>query len=194
MSTGSPETRATILDATWKLIINSRTTSFSLSDVAKAAGVSRQTVYLHFGNRAGLLLALTAHVDGELDIDGKLDATIEASSPISRARRFISLTTRFSRETHELALVMERERDRDPEVNNAFEVRTQRRLSLLRDIFFHLELDGMLQDGWTIDTAADVIWALGSPSTYDLLVTQRQWPPEDFERYALRVFNDMLND
>lgn len=194
VSTGSPETRTLILESTWKLVVDSRTTSFSLNDVARAAGVSRQAVYLHFGSRAGLLLALTKHVDDSLDIDGKLDATIDASSPVSRARRFISLTTRFAGETHEIALVMERERDRDPEVAAAFEERTQRRLELLKDIFFHLELDGMLNPDWTIDRAADGIWAFSSPSMYELLVTHRAWPPEDFERYVLRMFTGMLAD
>ncbi|MEZ4462425.1 MAG: TetR family transcriptional regulator [bacterium] len=194
MSTGLPETRQSILDATWKLVADSRTASFSLSDVAKAAGVSRQAVYLHFGSRAGLLLALAQFVEDKLDIDGKLDATIEASSPLSRARRFISLTTRFAGETHEVALVLERERDRDPEVAAAFEERTQRRLALLQDIFFHLELDGMLSPLWTVDQAADAIWAFGSPTVYELLVVARKWPPAEFERYVLATFNMMLVD
>jgi len=183
-----------ILESAWKLVVDSQTTSFSLNDVARAAGVSRQAVYLHFGSRAGLLLALTQHVDDSLDIDGKLDATIDASSPVSRARRFISLTTRFAGETHEIALVMERERDRDPEVAAAFDERTQRRLTLLTDIFFHLEFDGMLNPDWTVERAADGIWAFSSPSMYELLVKHRCWPPEDFERYVLRIFTGMLAD
>ena len=194
MSTGLPETRQSILDATWKLVVESRTASFSLSDVAKAAGVSRQAVYLHFGSRAGLLLALAQYVEDKLDIDGKLDATIEASSPLSRARRFISLTTRFAGETHEVALVMERERDRDPEVAAAFEERTQRRLALLQDIFFHLELDGTLSPAWSVDHAADAIWACGSPTVYELMVVARKWSPAEFERYVLATFQMMLVD
>lgn len=193
MSNGSPETRVSILDATWNLIVTSKTASFSLNEVAKAAGVSRQAVYLHFGSRAGLLLALTDHVDERLDIDGRLDATIDASSPLSRARRFISLTTRFAGETHEIALVLEREKDRDPEVAAAVVKRSQRRLHLLQDIFFHLELDGMLSPAWSVDHAADAICALGSPFLYDMLVTSRGWSPEQYERYVLAQFQSMLD-
>lgn len=35
----------------------------TLADIASAAGVSRQTLYLHFGNRAGLLAAVARHLD-----------------------------------------------------------------------------------------------------------------------------------
>lgn len=193
VSSGSPETRVSILDATWNLIVASKSTSFSLNDVARAAGVSRQAVYLHFGSRAGLLLALTQHVDEKLDIDGRLDATIDASTPISRARRFISVTTRLSGQLHEVALVMEREKERDPEVAAAVQQRMQRRIGLLEDIFFHLELEGMLQPGWSVNRAADAIHALGSPFLYDMLVTARGWKPEEFEHYVLQQFQAMLD-
>ncbi|MFN2487225.1 MAG: TetR/AcrR family transcriptional regulator, partial [Acidimicrobiia bacterium] len=60
-SYGDPETRRRILQATWKLI-EELGPSIRLIDAADRAGVSRQAVYLHFGDRAGLLLALVQHI------------------------------------------------------------------------------------------------------------------------------------
>ena len=34
-----------------------------MKDIAAAAGVSRQLVYFHYGNRAGLLTAMARHRD-----------------------------------------------------------------------------------------------------------------------------------
>jgi AcrR family transcriptional regulator len=38
-----------------------------MSDIAKAAGLSRQAVYLHFPNRAELLISATKHLDEKVD-------------------------------------------------------------------------------------------------------------------------------
>jgi AcrR family transcriptional regulator len=46
--------RDMVLDAMHDLLLNSDWSSITLSDVAKAAGVSRQTIYNEFGSRQGL--------------------------------------------------------------------------------------------------------------------------------------------
>src|ERR671916_1662935 len=57
------ETRTRILEATWRLMEERNGQGVRVSDVAGAAGVSRQAVYDHFGSRAKLLVAATHHVD-----------------------------------------------------------------------------------------------------------------------------------
>ncbi|MDH3426552.1 MAG: TetR/AcrR family transcriptional regulator, partial [Acidimicrobiia bacterium] len=54
---GDPSTRARILDATWELVAE-QGAGLKLSEVASRASVSRQAIYLHFGDRPGLLVAL----------------------------------------------------------------------------------------------------------------------------------------
>ena len=51
-------TRQRILDATWDLLVERGSGDVPLEEVARAAGVSRQTVYAHFGSRTDLLVAL----------------------------------------------------------------------------------------------------------------------------------------
>ena len=57
------DTRERILAATWKLMEESRDLQVRIADIAAAAGVSRQAVYLHFGNRPNLLLAAVQYRD-----------------------------------------------------------------------------------------------------------------------------------
>ena len=58
MSDGPSATHAAILDATFTLIGQVGIGKLALEDVAAEAGVSRQTVYRHFGSRDGLLSAI----------------------------------------------------------------------------------------------------------------------------------------
>ena len=48
MSSENLETREKIMRATWKLLEESGGSGVRMSDIAKAAGISRQAVYLHF--------------------------------------------------------------------------------------------------------------------------------------------------
>src|SRR3954470_4835289 len=59
----SAETREQILDAAWHRVHEHGASAISVKDIAAAAGVSRQLVYFHYGNRAGLLTAMARHRD-----------------------------------------------------------------------------------------------------------------------------------
>src|SRR3954466_115764 len=59
----SAETREQILDAAWRRVHEHGASAISVKDIAADAGVSRQLVYFHYGNRAGLLTAMARHRD-----------------------------------------------------------------------------------------------------------------------------------
>ncbi|CAN5412226.1 TetR/AcrR family transcriptional regulator [soil metagenome] len=57
VSMGTPDTRQQILDATFGALADIGLARLSLEEVASRAGVSRQTLYRHFGNRPSLIQA-----------------------------------------------------------------------------------------------------------------------------------------
>src|SRR3954468_4572230 len=59
----SAETRGQILDAAWHRVHEHGASAISVKDIAADAGVSRQLVYFHYGNPAGLLTPLARHRD-----------------------------------------------------------------------------------------------------------------------------------
>ena len=66
---GDPATRQRICEAALRLIVKRGGVDVPLADVAKAARVSRQALYLHFKDRAALFLAdrdIPAWVMGEV--------------------------------------------------------------------------------------------------------------------------------
>ena len=57
------DTRERIMETAWDLIRERGIADLTVAEIAAAAGVSRQLVYFHFANRAGLLVAMTRHQD-----------------------------------------------------------------------------------------------------------------------------------
>lgn len=62
-SSGNPQTRIMIMETTRRLIEESQGKPVRLQHIAKAAGVSRQTIYLYLGSRVGLMVATVQYVD-----------------------------------------------------------------------------------------------------------------------------------
>ena len=84
MSSDNPETRQKIMKAAWRLLEEKPGTAVRMSDIAKAAGISRQAVYLHFPTRAEMLIETARYLDEVLKVDERLAASRTAAT--GRAR------------------------------------------------------------------------------------------------------------
>jgi hypothetical protein len=51
---------------------------------------------------------------------------------------------------------------------------------------------GALRPGLTAEHARDILWTLASHATYDQLVTQRGWPPEQYQTWLADALKHML--
>jgi len=89
MSSKKNPTRTRILNATWSLLDSEGGSRVRMSDIAKAAGISRQALYLHFPNRADLLIATTRHIDEVKKIDDRLAASRTAQTGRARLSAFV---------------------------------------------------------------------------------------------------------
>src|SRR5262249_58412397 len=70
--------RDSILDGMRELLLTGDWSSITLSDVAKAAGISRQTIYNEFGSRQGLAQGYALRLADRLvdQIKGTVDANV----------------------------------------------------------------------------------------------------------------------
>ena len=66
------------------------------------------------------------------------------------------------------------------------------RLDGIRPLAAPLADHDMLAHGLTAGRAADIIWTLGSPETYHLLVTDRGWDPGDYQRWLTLTLEQTL--
>ena len=88
MSSEDLKTRERILIATVEMLEQHGGRGVRMSDIAKAAGISRQAVYLHFASRADLLVAATQYLDEVLEIDRRLAPSRAATSGVERLTYF----------------------------------------------------------------------------------------------------------
>jgi AcrR family transcriptional regulator len=180
------ETRSRILEAAWGLVGERRTTvGVTVAEIAAAAGVSRQLVYFHFENRAGLLAAMARHHDTQSGFAGRV-AACEALPPEEGIEALLRAWISYVPEILPVARALEAAEIMGEEGGAAW----RDRMDSLRDVFRaaveRLAREGALGEGWTVESAADWIWARGHLETWQHLVVERGWTPEEFEKWTIR--------
>ena len=181
MTISGMETRSRILEAAWRLVGERRTTvGVTVAEIAAAAGVSRQLVYFHFENRAGLLAAMARHHDAQSGFAGRV-AACEALPPEEGIEALLRAWIGYVPEILLVARALEAAEVMGDEGGAAW----RDRMDSLRDVFRaaveRLAREGTLGEGWTVEGAADWIWARGHLETWQHLVVERGWTPEEFE-------------
>ena len=177
MSSDSQTTRNRILIATCDLLTAG--SPARMSDIAKAAGVSRQAVYLHFDNRADLLVAAMRHNDDASGVEAALEPSRNAATGVARIDAFIVFWGDHAPRIHALANVLWDAR-KDPAARAAWD----ERMGAVRDgcaaAIQHLAQDGQLADPWDEDTATDLFWAMLSVRNWEMLTQERSWSQADY--------------
>ena len=155
-----------------------------MSDVAGAAGVSRQAVYDHFGSRADLMVATVRHGDEVLGLDGRLRRYRAATGGIERLGAIIEFWGNYVPEIHGIARALLAARETDEAVAAAWDDRMGVVYEACRDIVERLHRDGVLAPGWSLEEATDVLWTMLSIRSWESLVLERGWP---VSRYVERM-------
>jgi AcrR family transcriptional regulator len=187
MSSTAPEqsaTRTRILRATWRLMEERNGRSVFMRDVAKAAGISRQAVYDHFGSRAELMVATVRYGDEVLGLDERLRRYRAATDGVQRLEAFVEFWGNYLPEIHGIARALLVARETDEAVAAAWDDRMGVVHEACRDIVERLRQDGALAPRWSLDEAADVLWTILSIRGWESLVLERGWPAS---RYVGRM-------
>jgi AcrR family transcriptional regulator len=169
-------TRDRLLDAAWEESTTHGVAELTLAAVARRAGVSRQAVYLHFGNRATLLVDMAARIDHTSGFRRQLAATRRLPAR-EGLRRLLRAWFDYIPTILPVHLALEAAwltggdgaaayRDRMEDWRAGIEIAVQR-----------LEHEGALADGWSPKTATDWVWAQVHPTHYHHLTGERGWSP-----------------
>lgn len=192
-SPAKPDTRTLILDAALALMQQGRAAA-NLVQVAKAAGVSRQAVYLHFADRADLYLSLVRHIDAKRDLAGAI-ARIEAA-PDSQAMLAVAVAmqAQMNPALYPIAAAMDAVRGEDPAIEAAWQDRLNHRREGAGGMIARLEAEGLLRPDLDRTTAADLLWSLLSLRMWEDLVVLRGWSAAQYERELLGMIRRTLLD
>lgn len=176
---GAPETRRRILEAT-RAEVAEHGAAMSLADVAQRAGVSRQAVYLHFGDRTQLLIALVRHMDETLNLAPSLQHVHEADTGSEVISRTMLLHSSFSAQIDAVAQVMESGQYRDEALRAAWRdrmrFRRQTHVAIVQRLADLRELDR----DWDVAVAADIFYALTLPAVWREVTRELGWTQKKY--------------
>lgn len=173
------DTRERILYETWRMLEQRRGQSVRLEDIAQAAGVSRQAIYLHFGSRSELFIATVRYVDDHLHMSEQIRAICEAESNVGIAS-YIAWWANYIPEIHGLARALLTLRQTDEAAAAAWADRMQAFRNGCLEVMKNVESEGNLALGWTVKQAADFLWALMSVETWEHLTLDCGWSKEQY--------------
>jgi AcrR family transcriptional regulator len=188
---GSDETRQKILDVS-RSLIEELGTEFNLATVAKRAGVSRQTVYLHFGDRTKLLVALVRQMDDDLDLETALNEVFAAETGQEMLLRLMTVHSWFTKAIDPVALVLEASQNHDPDLGEAWRDRMNFRRAVHHSVITKIEEMGELADGWTVAGAADLVHAITLPGPWRELTDKVDWADDRYIEEMARLLQRAL--
>jgi len=186
-------TRERILRESWHMLEQRRGQSVRLEDIAKAVGVSRQAIYLHFRSRSELFIATARYVDDQLHLMERIQEACEAEA--NRAiEALITWWANYVADIYGLARALLTLRETDEAASAAWDDRMQAMYSGVRTAMQCIADCGLLSADWTAEQAADFLWALLSIETWERLTIDRGWSKEQYiERMQLAARRALIN-
>lgn len=182
MTTTSPEsqTREKLLSAGLALFRAHGPGAVTLADVARAAGVTRQTVYLHFGNRAGLLTEVARHSDLNSSYARQLREISYGPASVAALETFVRTWFRNLPDILDVVLALEAAAANDAAARAALQNRMTTMATMIGRLIKGLKDQGALQKGWTVAEASDWICFQLDPVLWNRAMAMRGWRPRRF--------------
>lgn len=175
-----PDTRQRLLQLAWDRIAAQGHAALSLVDLAREAGVSRQTLYLLFGSRAGLLLAMVEHRDAQSAAVPELARARAAMAPREAFEPYLRAWFDYLPQIFPVARALAAATEAgDSDARDAWDSRMKLLRAGLLQMTRALHDRGALRPGWTAATAADWIFAMTHVDQWQRLVVEARWKPKD---------------
>jgi AcrR family transcriptional regulator len=181
-------TRQRILEAAQRLFEEQGYAATTMAAISSEAGVALKTVYLAFDTKSGIVRALW-----DLLLRGPADIpvvdqpwyreVIEATDPEQRLR----LNARNSRDAKlrigRLLQVIRNAAPVDEEIAALWRLIQDDFYDNQRAIVQLLQRARSLARGLDVTRATDILWTLNHPDVWHLLVDERGWTPDRYERW-----------
>lgn len=183
-------TRLEILDAAQRLFERDGYPATTMAAIATEARVALKTVYVAFETKSGLLRALwnLRLRGGQEDVPIVQQALYREVLEEPDPERQLRLNARNSREGKlriaALAEVIRSAAPLDPHIAALWARINTEYHANQRPIVESLNRKNALTRDLDVQSATDILWTINHPNTWQLLVTQRDWTPERYERWA----------
>ena len=175
MSSENQQTREKIMNAARRLLEGEPGAAVRMSDIARAAGISRQAVYLHFPTRAELLIATARHMDEVLDVAGRLARSRAAATGRERLDAYIEAWCNYIPEIYGVGRAFMAMEATDEAAREAWADRMRAMKAGCEAAVRALEQDGALKPGFAPEQATDLLWTLLSVRNWEHLTRDCGW-------------------
>jgi AcrR family transcriptional regulator len=189
---------AAVVDAARTLFLERGYGATTIEAISVLSDVPPATVYRLFSSKRGILKALL-----DVSIVGDDEAVPLADRPHVRPlfanpdpknqlASFAGVTAQVNSRTAPIYRILTSAASSDPDAAAQLDEQTRQRQEGQGLIARSLARAGALRPKLRERDAADVIHALMSPEVYGLLVIDRGWPPERYERWLTGILIDQL--
>lgn len=194
----SVETRGAILDAARTLMLERGYRATTIAEIARRSGVHVATIYELVGRKPVVLREL---IEAAISGTGVAVGAEEREYVIELRRerdprRKLEIYARATRQIHArlapLLLALRDASTTEPEAAEVWREISARRAQNMRKLAGEIDDAGGLRTGMSIDDAADSIWVTNSAEVYTLLVDERGWSPERYERWLAESWCRLL--
>jgi AcrR family transcriptional regulator len=188
------EVRSRILSEAWAMIEAGRLDDLTMAAVAAAAGVSRQTVYVQFGSRAGLLVEMVRRRDEANPRGEQVDAAIASPDPVEALVGFTRALAGWWQDIHPIAQALFAAALTDEAATAAWDDRMAHLHAFTEQVVQRLAEAGVLAHGWEPAQASDWLAAQLNPVGWVLLVQDAGWTQSDYEERMATIVQTVLVD
>lgn len=163
-----------------------------MSDIAKAVGISRQAIYLHFATRTELMVATTHYVDNVRGLKARLTRYDAAGDGVETLEAFIEFWGNYIPEIYALAKALLAVRETDEAAAAAWNDRMAAVRSGCRRAVDALERDGVLASEWTNEKAIDFFSMMMSVHNWEQLTKTCGWTTDEYIRRMQKILKETL--
>jgi len=183
MSSNESDTRTKIMEATWRLMEENRAQGVRMSDIAKAAGISRQAVYLHFANRTDLIRATRDYIDEINGLEDRLQVVWSARNGVEMMNAYVDVWGNYLPEIHGVAGALLAASDTDEAAAAAMNDCMSAHREGCRQIIEVLHKEGRLAPEWPLPEVTELLWTMLSFQTWEQLTVDCGWSRERYNKW-----------
>jgi len=164
----------------------------TIDKLARVAKVSAQTIYSLFQSKRGVLRAL---MDEALPTEQR-EALVEEGDRGKSARGWVMVATKISRQMYDAEKaqmsVFQGASVLAPEFKELEKEREQRRYARQEHSVREMAAKKSFKEGVTLSKARDILWAFTGRDMYRMLVIERGWSSDEYEKWLANALMEAL--
>lgn len=190
--------RRAVVDAARAMFLQRGYGATTIDAISARSDVPQATVYRLFSSKLGILKTLIDEsIVGDDDSMPLADrprvrSLLEDPDPRNRLAGFVGVTAQVNARVQPVYRILVGAAGSDLDAAGLLDELTRQRQEGQGMIARSLAQSGALRPDLREREAADIIHALMSPELYSLLVVDRRWPPERYERWLTAILAEQL--